>query len=74
MKTVYLSGKVTGLPLEEVAAKFNHAENLYTSLGYKVCNPFKSIQEAGYQDWPYDAIMKVCIVMLMGCDAIVFLL
>ena len=39
MKTVYLSGKMTGLAESEYKEKFRNAEMFYRACGYEVINP-----------------------------------
>jgi len=38
----YISGKISGLPFEEVVAKFAEAEKEVIKLGYKPINPTKN--------------------------------
>ncbi len=38
---VYLSGKITGLPMEEVEKKFSEAEEYFKEKGYEAENPLK---------------------------------
>lgn len=68
-KRIYITGKVTGLPYEEVKRKFQQAENYLTTLGLKAINPTKLIGE----DCPWPEAMKACIRDLCTCDAIYLL-
>jgi len=42
MKKIYISGKITGLPVGEVKARFQQAELMLIGLGYEVVNPLKN--------------------------------
>lgn len=63
---VYIIGKVTGLPAEEVRAKFNTREAELKEKGYEVVNPIKLLPIGA--DWNH--AMRVCIKNLMDCTAI----
>lgn len=39
---IYISGKISGLPYDEVQERFNGAEDLLTELGFEVANPLKN--------------------------------
>jgi Domain of unknown function (DUF4406) len=39
----YISGKITGLHIEEAKAHFEHAEQVLSALGHEVVNPMKII-------------------------------
>ena len=69
-KTIYIAGKVTGLPMEEVVTKFEAAEQKLIQDGYEVVNPLKVVDnfEATWND-----AMRKCIIALMGCDEIFLL-
>lgn len=41
---IYVAGKVTGLPYNQVEAKFKHACNYVKSLGYQPINPLDYVQ------------------------------
>ena len=58
MKTVYLSGKMTGLAESEYKENFRNAEMFYRSCGYEVVNPcnlseivLKRKPDASYEDF-----------------------
>lgn len=56
-KTIILSGKISGLPFEQVLAMFNHAEQVCKSCGYTdIFNPPKHID----QTLPYEKQMQIC--------------
>ena len=66
----YISGKISGLPFEEVIAKFAKAEARLVSMGLEPVNPLKNglTQEASWNDH-----MVKDIEMLFGCEAIYLL-
>ncbi|NNV54559.1 DUF4406 domain-containing protein [Limnovirga soli] len=68
-KRMYIAGKVTGLPYEEVYRKFNHAANYLTTLGFTAINPIKHVPE----DTPWQEAMRTCIRQLATCDGIYLL-
>jgi hypothetical protein len=67
---IYISGQISGLPLEETKAKFGNIENELAKQGYEVVNPLKN-------GIPYNAPWEVHIAMdillLIGCQAIYLL-
>ena len=67
---IYIAGKVTGLPQQEVIIKFVEAQANVTALGLEAVNPLEVVG-----DWntPWEDAMKLCIKALMDCDAIVAL-
>lgn len=67
---VYISGQISGLPIEEVRAKFEKAEADLTSKGYEVINPTKN----GIPfNAPWELHVAMDIVLLIGCHAIYLL-
>ncbi len=69
MKTVYIAGKVTGLPYLPTVEKFNQAEQRLSKAGYKVVNPMKIVpEETTWQD-----AMKTCVAAISQCDCIYML-
>ena len=67
MKTVYISGKVTGRPIEEAQEQFREAELKIKKMGYNVINPTKHGIIDGYEWADY---MKQDIKLLCDCDYI----
>jgi hypothetical protein len=65
MNRIYISGKITGLPKEEVFEKFDTAEKKLAAQGFEVVNPIKNglLFEA---DW--NEHMKKDIQQLLTCD------
>ena len=69
-KTIYIAGKVTGLPQDEVIAKFALVQKEIEALGFEVINP---TQVVGDWQTPWDKAMRMCIAKLTQCDAIVLI-
>jgi hypothetical protein len=69
MRTCYIAGKVTGLEYRSVCYKFNKAEAMLKSKGYKVVNPVKIIP----QDTQWEKAMEMCLAALSMCDCIYLL-
>lgn len=67
MQTVYISGKVTGLPFVAAKRKFDDAERKLKSMGYKPINPIKIGEIAGFK---WEDYMKRDIQMLCDCSYI----
>lgn len=75
MKTIYLSGKITGLEKELYERNFQTAELFYRACGYDVVNPchisadvLKRNPHASYEDF-----MKADLKALAGCTHIAML-
>lgn len=66
---VYIAGKVTGLPYDEVVAKFSKAEAEIKAKGYEVVNPMNLCPK----DMDWSECMKICIKALDDCDYIYLL-
>lgn len=66
---VYIAGKVTGLPYDEVVAKFSKAEAKLKAKGCEVVNPIKLCPK----DMDWDKCMEICIDALENCDYIYLL-
>jgi hypothetical protein len=66
---IYIAGRVTGLPYEEVKNKFAKAEALITASNYTPVNPLRHVN---FKARPKDA-MRVLMPILMDCDAILLL-
>jgi ATPase involved in DNA replication initiation len=67
---VYISGQITGQPIEAVINKFNHAESSLRELGYEPVNP---LHNGLPPDSAWEEHMLRDIATLMGCDAIFML-
>ena len=69
-KTIYIAGKVTGLPAEPTALKFKEAKDELEAKGFDVINPIELINNPK-EDW--DVAMNKCLEALEFCDAIYML-
>jgi len=69
MKT-YISGPITGLPIEQARAAFSEAEFRLKSAGMEVVNPMNLPHD---HDKSWESYMKECVVALMSCDCIYML-
>jgi hypothetical protein len=67
---VYISGKITGLPFQEVESKFYRAETYLVGLGYNVVNP---VRNGLPQSASWEKHMLTDIDLLFDCDAIYLL-
>lgn len=73
-QTIYIAGKVTGLPIHEVTMLFGDAQKKLQDKGFKVLNPLELVCLHGngfHTDW--QTAMKICLRSLTHADA-VFLL
>jgi len=68
---IYISGKITGLPIQEAQNNFEAAEKRLKSEGHEPINPMKLPHEHG-KTW--SEYMKEDIKALLECDAIYMLL
>lgn len=66
---VYIAGKVTGLPYNEVYAKFKVKQLELESHGYEVVNPC----EITPSDADWQSAMRICIAALVQCHSICLL-
>lgn len=67
---VYIAGKVSGLPQDEVIAKFDRAETKIKDMGLTPVNPLKIV---GNWNTPWETAMRKCIATLTECDAVYFM-
>lgn len=65
----YISGRITGLELQEAEANFENASNLIESIGMVAVNPLVGADQS--KTWEQHMVRD--IEMLMGCDAILML-
>jgi hypothetical protein len=71
MKKIYISGKITGLPIEEARYNFAVAEKRLRSIGYEPINP---MMEVPYNpNWTWNDYMIKDIKILLNCDGIYML-
>lgn len=66
---VYISGKISGLPMNEVVDKFEKAKQWLLSRGYE---PISPLDNGCDSDCWYEQ-MKACLGQLKPCDAIYLL-
>ena len=64
---VYISGKITGLPLADAIGNFQEAEQRLKRAGFKTFNPFNNGLDI---DAPYEEHMRADLKALETCDAI----
>jgi hypothetical protein len=67
---VYISGKITGLPIEEAKAKFERAEWLLDDIGLQPVNPLKNGLSL-HDSWEKHIVRD--IELLLECDGILML-
>ena len=67
---VYISGKITGLPIDDAKTNFQDAENKLREKGYEVINPFNNGLP---ENSTWMEHMKADIILLMECDIICLL-
>jgi len=70
MKKVYISGKITGLPIEVAFSNFNNAEIKLKENGYETVNPM-TINHDHNKSW--ENYMRVDLKALLDCDCIYML-
>ena len=70
MKTIYISGKISGLPMDEVRANFRKASEYILSLGHLPSNPLNNGLD---ETCSWEKHMRADISMLMKADAIYML-
>ena len=70
MKTIYIAGKVTGEPIEEVKVKFGAAQRLLIDKGFNPINPLELVNDLE-ATWEY--AMKKCIAALVEVDGVYLL-
>jgi len=68
MKKIYISGQITGLPIEEAKKNFMTAEKEIMENGHKPINPFRVSPFATHKNWK--DYMKDDIEALINCDGI----
>ena len=71
MKTIYISGRITGIDYKEAFALFEAAENELISKGYDVCNPIKEVPYN--KDWSWFDYLSADIKLMEKCTHIYML-
>jgi hypothetical protein len=69
-KKAYISGQISGLPYDEVVAKFATAEAKLQAQGYETVNPLNNGIPINA---PWEIHVAMDVVLLMGCDTIYLL-
>lgn len=64
---IYLSGKITGLPIQEAREKFADAQALLEEIGFEAVNP---TEKGLSNELPWEQCMVKDIESLLSCDAI----
>lgn len=68
-KTVYIAGKITGLPEAEYKTRFKMAAIDLRFKGHQVLSPIEIVPE-----WlSYDHQMNICLALVDAADAVYFL-
>lgn len=67
---IYISGKITGLPLEVAQTIFSNIEKQIHDAGHEPVNPMRLNHD---HDQSWESFMRVDIAELMTCDAIYLL-
>jgi len=70
MKKIYISGKISGLPIEEVKQKFSNAETHLKSKGWDPVNP---LNNGLPENSTWEQHIGKDIELLLGCEAIALL-
>lgn len=68
--TIYIAGKVTGVPVAERKEKFAAAEKMLQEQGWRTVNPLKLVKNPN-EEW--QAAMDICLANLKLVDAIYML-
>ena len=71
-KRIYISGKISGLPIDKVNQKFKMAERQIFSLGGYPVNP-TVMNPSNTKDWTWNDYMVYDINLLLNCHAIFML-
>jgi hypothetical protein len=68
-KKIYLSGGISGRKYEQVMVQFEQMEYYLKTHGHEVVNPAKfGVDERSWEDY-----MKMSVIEMMSCDAILML-
>lgn len=70
MSTIYIAGKVTGLPVDEARASFDKPTAYLRHQGHTVINPMELIKNPK-EVW--HSAMKTCIAELVKVDVVLLL-
>lgn len=67
---IYISGQITGIPIEESTANFDRLEKRLTDAGHEVLNPMKLTHN---HEKTWLKYMQEDIYHLMDCEFLVFM-
>ncbi len=70
---VYVAGKMTGLPVDDIFAKFNRVEGVLVSNGNAVLNPAVMWHLQDTDGFRKEQYLNICYAMIRECDTIVVL-
>jgi hypothetical protein len=70
MGTIFISGKINGLPKDEVLRKFDEAKQMLEFVGYSVVSPVNSNLTNSYT-WEHNLLHR--IELLLPCNVVYFL-
>lgn len=66
-RTIYIAGKVTGVPVQERTEKFQRMEHILQQRGFITVNPIKLVKDPNTE---WQEAMDICIAALKECDCI----
>lgn len=69
---IYISGKITGLPENEVSEKFKKAADAIRAKGHEPVSPPEFVTHYEGKKWE-DYMLNECLPELLKCDAILSL-
>lgn len=72
MKKIYISGRISGLTIEESTAKFAEAEKMLNEKGWECVNPMTLVPFDPKLDW-VDYMVKDIEAILRDCDRVYML-
>lgn len=67
MSKIYVSGRITGLPIELAKRPFAEAVRILNSQGWEVVNPFDNGLPV---EAPYEEHLAADLQLLLGCKAL----
>ena len=67
---IYIAGKISGLPRNEVDAKFEEAKERLVAQGHSVFIPTVLPE---YSDVPHSDYLRICYAMIDVCEAVYML-
>lgn len=70
---ILISGKITGLPVTDVAAKFYKAKEKLIRAGHDVINPYGLSIGVRGENWKHEDYMHLTLAALEICDAVYML-